>query len=111
MSFTGHGLTERHMAIIRDILTPYAAVITRVDLFGSHAMGNYRPNSDIDMVLHGPVDWQTVNRISGEFEDSSLPMKVDVLSYDQLTHQPLKAHIDLVAKTLLTQAELRLTIS
>lgn len=111
MSFTGHGLTDRHVAIIRDILKPYAANITRVDLFGSRAMGNYRPNSDIDLVLHGPVDWHTVNRIAGLLEDSSLPFKVDVLAYDQLTHAPLKAHINLVAKTLFTQAELRLTIS
>jgi hypothetical protein len=39
----GHGLSERHIGIIRAILAPYADRIERVDLFGSRATGAYRP--------------------------------------------------------------------
>lgn len=64
-----HGLSERHVSIIRDILAPHAEHIKRVDLFGSRATGTYRRESDIDMVLHGSLNEQLVGRIRTLFED------------------------------------------
>lgn len=100
-----HGLTERHIGIIRAILAPYADRVTRVDL-GSRATGAYRPESDIDMVLRGRLDEAAVARIRRLLDDSLLPYKIDLCAYDLIGYEPLRAHIDLVAKTLLTQADL-----
>ncbi len=102
-----HGLTERHIGIIRAILAPYADRVTRVDLFGSRATGSYRPESDIDMVLRGTLDEAAIARIRRLLDDSLLPYKIDVCAYDLIGYPPFRARIDLVAKTLLTQADLR----
>ncbi len=102
-----HGLSERHIGIIRTILAPYADRIERVDLFGSRATGGYRPESDIDMVLRGTVDEAAIATIRMLLDDSLLPYKIDLCAYDLIDYPPLRAHIDLVAQTLLTQADLR----
>ena len=102
-----HGLSERHIDIIRAILAPYADRIERVDLFGSRATGAYRPESDIDIVLHGTVDEAAIGRIQTLLDDSLLPYKIDLCAYDRIDYPPFRAHIALVAKTLLTQADLR----
>jgi len=102
-----HGLSERHIDIIRAILAPYADRIERVDLFGSRATGAYRPESDIDLVLHGTVDEAAIGRIQTLLDDGPLPYKIDLCAYDSIDYPPFRAHIDLVAKTLRTQADLR----
>lgn len=103
---TNHGLTERQLAAIKQILRPFAADIEKVALFGSRATGKYRPNSDIDLVLYGSVDEKTVDRLWTLFAESDLPYKVDVKSYEQITYPPFKQHIDEVSRILLTQKDL-----
>lgn len=63
-------------------------------------MGTYRPNSDIDLVLYGPVPETVVTDLKNAFEESILPMRVDVVAYDLITYPPLKAHIDAVMQPL-----------
>jgi predicted nucleotidyltransferase len=101
-----HGLTEQHIELIKSVLKPYAKQIKQVCLFGSRAKGTYRPNSDIDLVLQGTLDEKTVDRLWTLFQESSLPFKVDVKAYSQLTYPPLKQHMDKVMEVLLTQADL-----
>ena len=91
---TAHGLSKRHIGIIRAILAPYADRIERVDLFGS-------------MVLRGTLGEAAVATIRRLLDDSLLPYKIDLCAYDLIGAPKLRAHIDLVAKTLLTQADLR----
>lgn len=50
-----HGLSERQVELLKAILQPYASKIERADLFGSRATGQYRPSSDIDLVLYGDI--------------------------------------------------------
>ena len=101
-----HGLTARHLGIIRDILSPYASHIVRVDLFGSRATGKYADNSDIDLVLHGDFDSKTVDRLWTLFHESSLPYKVDVQAYNLIKRQSLKKRMDEARLTLLYQQDL-----
>jgi uncharacterized protein len=95
-----HGLTQAHLAIIRDILVGAGISPDRVALFGSRATGRARPNSDID--LYGPVAEATVDQLHRRFEDSFLPVSVDLLVYDRIDDAPLKAHIDRVARSVFT---------
>ena len=94
------------MLILR-ILAPYTELITRVDLFGSRARGTARPNSDIDLVLHGPVDQATLDRLWTLFWESSLPFKVDIKAYALTDYAPLKRHMDTVCQPLFSQADLK----
>ena len=102
-----HGLSKRHLETIKRILAPYSSRITRVALFGSRATGNYRSNSDVDLVLYGDLEEEWVDRLWTLFSESSLPFSVDVKSYELIEYRPLKEHIDRVGKLLFTQGELK----
>lgn len=102
-----HGLTQHQLNIIRDVLAPYALEIERVSLFGSRATGTARANSDIDLVLYGPVSEAVADRLHSLFDESGLAVTVDLLVYDRIDYPPLKSHIDQVMKPLFERAELQ----
>ncbi len=102
-----HGLSNRHLTILKQILSPYAEEITSVELFGSRATGGYRPNSDVDLVLRGVLEEKHIDRLWTMFHESSLPFSVDVKSYELTTYPPLKAHMDKICKPLFSRQELR----
>ncbi|WP_417905192.1 nucleotidyltransferase family protein [Candidatus Tisiphia endosymbiont of Micropterix aruncella] len=94
VNISHHGLSKEQLNILRNILLPFSKQIESVGLFGSRATGSYRPNSDIDIVIYGSLDEKTLDRIFTLLNDSNLPVKVDVQSYDLITYPPLKEHID-----------------
>ena len=102
-----HGLSDRQLMVLKQIFSLYAEEIASVGLFGSRATGDYRPNSDVDLVLRGSIKEKQIDRLWTMFHESSLPFSVDVKSYEMTTYPPLKAHIDKVCKTLFTQQELK----
>ena len=102
-----HGLSDRQLAVLKQILALYAEEIASVDLFGSRATGDYRPNSDVDLVLRGGIKEKQIDRLWTLFHESNLPISVDVKSYELTTYPPLKAHMDKVCKTLFTQQDLK----
>ena len=95
-----HGLSSRQLATVRRILQPWAHRITAVDVFGSRATGAWRPNSDLDLLLHGDLDDREIDRLWTLFHESNLPFAVDVTSYDLTTHEPLREHMDRVRRSL-----------
>ena len=100
-----HGLTERQMLVIAEALRPYLHKISKVGLFGSRATGTYRENSDVDIVLYGSLDANDVDRLHTLFDDSSLPMSVDISAYHLIDYPPIKAHIEAVMKPLFADAQ------
>ena len=102
-----HGLSTRHLETIKRILAPYSCHINRVALFGSRATGNYRGNSDIDLVLYGDLEEEWVDRLWTTFNESNLPFSVDVKGYELIKYRPLREHIDQVGKLLFTRGELK----
>lgn len=101
-----NGLTAVQLNIIKTTLKPFAQKIQHVGLFGSRATGQYRDNSDIDMVIYGTLTEQEIARLWTLFDNSPLAIKVDLHAYDQISYPPLKAHIDAVMQPLFTQEEL-----
>jgi predicted nucleotidyltransferase len=90
------GLNQRDIETIIGILKKYPDVAD-VFIFGSRAKGNNKPASDIDMaVMNVGVSDQIILRIKTEFEDSTLPYRVDLINYPALGHSDLKEHIDRV---------------
>lgn len=91
---TDHGLSVSQLEIIKKILSPYSKEIDFVALFGSRATGNYKTNSDIDLVIYGLIDEKTIDRIYTSFKNSMLSLRVDVQAYELIEYLPLRNHID-----------------
>lgn len=70
--------------------------ITKVVIFGSRAMGNYKSSSDIDICLKGVnVSLDTMSSLQGELQDKGpLPYQVDIIHYETIESQDLIQHID-----------------
>lgn len=70
--------------------------IEELVLFGSRAMGNYKPGSDVDLAVKGEnVDRSTIRRLSECInEELPLPYFFDVLDYNTIENEALKTHID-----------------
>jgi uncharacterized protein len=94
MNIPSHGLSIDDLNMLQDALAPFADEIEAVGLFGSRATGRYRPNSDIDLVLFGPVREATADRIYTILNDCAFGVTVDVQAYDLIAYPPLKAHTD-----------------
>lgn len=99
-------ISRRDRVIATRILSPYAASIEKVSVFGSRATGLARPNSDIDLVLFGTIQEHEIDRLWTLFDDSGLSVSVDILAYSDDLYPPLKRHIDATARTLFTRADL-----
>jgi len=101
-----HGLRDADLDLIKDILRKNCKNISSVALFGSRATGLHRPNSDVDLVIHGDITEQESDRLYTCFLESTLPYKVDVTAYEHITYPPLKRHIDKASKTLFTKQDI-----
>jgi predicted nucleotidyltransferase len=101
-----HGLNKFQLNTLRNILSPFKKQIESISLFGSRATGNYRPNSDIDIVIYGTIDAKTIDRIHTLLNDSNIPYKIDVQAYNLIDYTPLKNHIDTNMKVLFNKKDL-----
>ena len=55
--------------------------------FGSRASWTAKDYSDLDLAIvgAGPLDWRTLSRLKEAFEESDLPMRVDVLDWHAIS--------------------------
>jgi predicted nucleotidyltransferase len=91
---TDSGLSR---ADIEKILSVFVAhkEIEEAILFGSRAIGNYKPASDIDLALKGTELNLTVQQqIENELDDLFLPYKFDIALFDKISDQDLIDHIN-----------------
>ena len=83
---------------ILEILTRYVQVFPDIDeliIFGSRAMGNYKPTSDIDIALKGTLNKNTASDLWSMLDNAPrFPYKIDVLDYNTISNIELKKHID-----------------
>ena len=64
-------------------------------LFGSRAMGTFKPGSDVDIALKGRITLQNVARVKALLdEESPLPYLFDVVDYAGIETPAFKEHID-----------------
>lgn len=95
------GLLERDLKYILEAIRKYPEIEQAI-IFGSRAMGNYKPGSDVDIAIKGKdVNRTTVIRLSDDLnEEYPLPYFFDVVSYDEITNEKLREHIDTVGKEI-----------
>jgi predicted nucleotidyltransferase len=90
-----YGLTEKQITEITDFIARYPQV-EKAALFGSRAIGSYKPASDVDIALFG----SQVNAALGAVikydieEDTYLPFFFDIVAYPKITNAALREHID-----------------
>lgn len=101
-----HGLSEKQLNLIREIIKKFAPAVESVSIFGSRADGSHESCSDIDIVLYGDIEENTIDRLWTCFHESSLPYKVDLVAYSLVEYPPLKANIDRFAKALFSAERL-----
>jgi predicted nucleotidyltransferase len=97
---TQFGLNE---AVIKKLMTTFSRYpeIENVTIYGSRANGNYKPGSDIDVVLKGnELNTILLNRIEHDIDELNLPYQVDLSIFHQIDNEELLMHIKNIGKPL-----------
>lgn len=88
-----HGIPERDLAKIREVLSGHPAVEQAV-LYGSRAKGTHSPGSDIDLTLTGEgLTLRELGRIADALDDLLLPYTLDLSLHSKIDHADLLDHI------------------
>mgnify|MGYP003371072770 CR=1 FL=1 len=93
------GLSDNQISIIQAILRKHKG-ITKAYIFGSRALGSFKPTSDVDIALQGEITLGLIAGVMSDFDESNLPFCVDVIDYLQ-ANEILKHHIDTQAQAIL----------
>lgn len=93
------GLRPHDVATIVALLARFPAVQTAL-IFGSRAKGNYKPGSDVDIVIQGEdvTDQMAADIAFTLNEETIMPYHFDVLNYHTISNPDLIAHIDRAGK-------------
>ena len=81
---TGIQLASAHLGMVQAILAQYLPH-ARVLAFGSRVTGQPRKYADLDLAIiqPEPLSLRTLARLKGAFEDSDLPICVDLVDWNQ----------------------------
>lgn len=77
-------LSKAQSSIVAAILADRIDRIGPVKVYGSRATGRARPGSDLDLVVFGPASEKDLTDLWVAFEESDLPIKVDVVVWDKI---------------------------
>src|SRR5690606_22458457 len=92
------GLLQDDINRIKTIFSKYDQ-IEEVVIYGSRAMGTYKPASDIDITLIGKdIDLDVQQQIEFDLDDLLLPYKFDISIYDKINNHDFFDHIQRVGK-------------
>ena len=93
------GLKEHDIDLISGVFSKYPE-IKEVIIYGSRAKGNYKPGSDIDLVIKGtPIFMDIIAEIKFKLEeDLPLPYFFDVADFNSINNPELIEHINRVGK-------------
>ncbi|WP_256005515.1 nucleotidyltransferase domain-containing protein [Pedobacter deserti] len=88
-----YGLKESTISAMQEVFGKFPKV-ERVLLYGSRAKGNFRPGSDIDLVLVAPeLSLGQLHHIEMELDDLLLPYQLDIALYHHIDNRELLEHI------------------
>lgn len=75
--------------------------LKKVILFGSRALGKFRPGSDVDLALVCDENFNGFQFVSSALnEATNIPLYFDVVEYHKIRNEKLKEHIDRVGKII-----------
>jgi len=101
MSCALFGLGDKDIENIIAVLKKESSIEQAI-IFGSRVKGNFKRGSDVDIVLKGRgVTEEIASHISFALnEESPLPYKFDVLTYDTIDNPQLLDHIQRVGQII-----------
>jgi len=87
------GLKKEIIDKVRAVLSQFPQ-ITEAILYGSRALGTYKPGSDIDLTFKGDLlNNQIINKISLALDELYLAYTFDLSVYDHINNPDLLEHI------------------
>ncbi len=94
------GLRDGEIEKIAGVLRTEAS-IREAMVFGSRALGNFKPASDVDIALKGDISHDSVARLSYLLnEETDMPYRFDLVDYSKIRLEKLRDHIDSVGRTI-----------
>ena len=87
------GLDEKTCQRVLGVFKKYPSIQKAV-IFGSRALGTYRPQSDIDIAIFGETGAGLEGRLRQDLDALSTPYLFDVVHYSLIENEQLKEHID-----------------
>ena len=85
------GLTEKQLLLVSEAIGNFTG-IHEARIFGSRAMGNHKPGSDVDIAIKGRNVAMELSSLLNE--ELPLPHYFDVVHYGSLDSESLIRHID-----------------
>ncbi|TXD79746.1 nucleotidyltransferase domain-containing protein [Algoriphagus ratkowskyi] len=99
------GISNTHLQEIRDYAKKYSN-IEKVIIYGSRAKGNYKPGSDLDLVLIGDhLEFRDQLNFSGDLDDSYQPYFFDVAIEGHIRNESLLDHVRRVGKVIYDKSD------
>jgi predicted nucleotidyltransferase len=88
------GFSDTQLNLIKQAVNRFDEIESAL-IFGSRAMGNHKPGSDVDLAVKGNrITTDTVSALNTLLnEDLPLPYFFDVVHYDTLENNALIQHI------------------
>ena len=86
-----HGLSKETYEKVLKVIDKYSNI--QFKIFGSRAVGNAKPNSDIDIAVFGKLEEKEVVRIKNDFDLLDIPYKIDLVFVEETSKQELKEAI------------------
>jgi predicted nucleotidyltransferase len=97
MTVSKFGLTENLIEQVYAVLAEFPSIEKAV-LYGSRAKGTYKPGSDIDLSLIGPVTEADLLTLENRLDDLLLPYTFDINRFSSLQNRALIDHIERVGQ-------------
>lgn len=95
------GLKDKELDQILNLLKQIKK-IQKVTVYGSRAKGNFRPGSDIDLVITASnMDISELLKIENDLDDLMLPYKIDLSLFHHIEDKEILEHIKKVGIDLL----------
>lgn len=91
-----YGLKEQTIESICGVFVRHP-LLEKVMLYGSRAIGNFKPGSDIDLTVFGAsLTSQELGVIGEELDDLLLPYQIDLSTFERIENIDLREHIERV---------------
>ncbi len=75
-------IEKKHLNIVKEILRKYPYIFY---VYGSRAKKKARKNSDLDLCYKEQIPGKVISDIKEQFEESDLPFKVDLTSWENMS--------------------------
>ena len=97
------GIVPKSYQLILKTLSEYVE-IEKAAIYGSRALGNYKPGSDIDLAIYGNrITLETMLKLKTKLEQElPIPYYFDLTHYETISNSELKKHIDEFGKLFYT---------